>query len=51
MAGWGAATSLFRTKYYSGDQIEKNVMGGAHVTIMGERKRVQGFGGERKKLL
>jgi len=30
----------------SGDQIEKNEMGGACGTYAGEERRIQGFGGE-----
>jgi len=37
---------LYHTKYYSGDQIEKNEMGGACSTYGGEERRIQGFGGE-----
>jgi hypothetical protein len=36
------------TKYYSGDQIKKNKMGGA-CSMHGEEARcIQGFGGEHK---
>jgi hypothetical protein len=34
------------TKYYSGDQIEKNMMGGECRTFVGEEWCRQGFGGE-----
>jgi hypothetical protein len=34
------------TKYYSGNQIEKNEMGGACSTYEGKEKCVQDFGGE-----
>jgi hypothetical protein len=34
------------TRYYSGDQIEKNEMGGACSTYGGEERCMQGFGGE-----
>jgi hypothetical protein len=34
------------TKYFSGDQIEKNEIGGACCTCGGEKRRIQGFGGE-----
>jgi hypothetical protein len=34
------------TKYYSGDQIEKNEIGGAHSTYGGKERCIQGFGGE-----
>jgi len=33
-------------KYYSIDQIEKNVMGGACNTYGGEERCIQDFGGE-----
>ena len=33
-------------KYCSGDQIEKNEMGGACSTYGGEERCMQGFGGE-----
>jgi hypothetical protein len=33
-------------KYYSGDQIEKNEMGGAFRAYGGEERCIQGFGGE-----
>jgi hypothetical protein len=34
------------TQYFSGDKIEKNVMGGSCSTYGREERRVQGFGGE-----
>ena len=34
------------TKHYSGDQIEKNEMGGACSMYGGEERCIQGFGGE-----
>ena len=34
------------TKYYSGDQIEKNEMDGAFRAYGGEERCIQGFGGE-----
>jgi len=34
------------TKYYSGDRIEKNEMGGSCSTYGGEDRCIQGFGGE-----
>ena len=34
------------TEYCSGDQIEKNEMGGACSAYGGEERRIQGFGGE-----
>jgi hypothetical protein len=37
---------LLLTKYYSDDQIEKNEMGGVCSTFRGEKRCVQGFGGE-----
>ena len=33
-------------KYYSGDQMKKNEMGGVRSTYEGEERCVQGFGGE-----
>ena len=38
--------SLLLTKYYLGDQIEKNEMGGACSTYGGEDRCIQNFGGE-----
>jgi len=34
------------TKYYSGDQIEKNEMGGAFSRCGGEERCIRDFGGE-----
>ena len=34
------------TKYYAGDQIEKNEMDGACSMCGGEERCIQGFGGE-----
>ena len=34
------------TKHYSGDQIEKNEIGGSLSTYGGEERCIQGFGGE-----
>jgi hypothetical protein len=34
------------TKYYLGDQIEKNEMGEAYSTYGGHKRCIQGFGGE-----
>jgi len=34
------------TKYYSGDKIERNEMGGLCSTNMGEKSCVQGSGGK-----
>jgi len=34
------------TKYYSGDQIKKNEMGGAGDMYGEEERCIQGFGGE-----
>jgi hypothetical protein len=34
------------TKYFSGDQIKKNEMGGACSTYGWEERCIQGFGGE-----
>jgi len=39
-------TSLLLTKYYPGDQIEKNEVGGACNTFGEEERGIQGFGGE-----
>ena len=35
-----------RTQYCSGYQIEKNEVGGACITCLGEEMYIQGFGGE-----
>jgi len=37
---------LFLTQYCSGDNIEKNGMGGACSAYGGEERRIRGFGGE-----
>jgi len=37
---------LYFSKYCSGDQIEKNEMGGACSVYGGEERCIQGFGGE-----
>ena len=37
---------LLLAKYYLGDQIEKNDMGGACSTYGGEERCIQDFGGE-----
>jgi hypothetical protein len=34
------------TKYYLGDQIEKNEMGGACSTYWGEKRCIKGYGGK-----
>ena len=34
------------TQYYSGDQIDKNEMGGAGSTYEGEERCIRGFSGE-----
>jgi len=39
-------TSLVLTKYYSGDQIEKNEVGGACNAFGEEERCIQSFGGE-----
>jgi hypothetical protein len=36
------------THYFSGDKIEKNEMGEACRVYGGEKRRVQGFGGETR---
>jgi hypothetical protein len=38
--------SVLLTHYCSGDQIEKNDVGGPYRTFDGEERRIQGFGGE-----
>ena len=38
------------TKYYSGNQIEKNEMDGSRNTHGGEERCIQGFGGKRRPL-
>jgi hypothetical protein len=37
---------VLNTKYYSGNQIEKNEMGGACSTYGGKERCIQDFGGE-----
>ena len=37
---------MLLTQYFSGDQIEKNEIGGACSTFGREKRHVQGFGGE-----
>jgi hypothetical protein len=39
------------TKYYSGNHIEKNEMGGACSTYGGKERCIQDFGGERRRPL
>ena len=39
-------TRTFPTKYYSGDQIKKNEMGGACGTYGGEERCLHGFAGD-----
>jgi hypothetical protein len=41
-----AVCSVLLTKYYSGDLIKKNEMGGARSTYKGEESYIKGFGGE-----
>ena len=43
----GAVLDVLRNKYYSGDQIEKNEMGGTCGTYGGEERCVQRFCGEK----
>ena len=33
-------------QYYSGDQIDRNEIGGAYSTYGGEERCIKGFGGE-----
>jgi hypothetical protein len=37
---------ILLTQYCSGDQIEKNDVGGARSAYGGEERYIQGFGGE-----
>jgi len=39
------------TKYFSGDKIEKNEMGGACSTSGEEERRIQGFGGKPEGMI
>jgi hypothetical protein len=41
-----ALCSVLLTKYYLGDQIKKNEMGGAGATCGRPERYIQGFGGE-----
>jgi hypothetical protein len=43
---WYLKTSVLITKYYSGNQIEKNEMVGACSTCGGKERCIQDFGGE-----
>ena len=43
----GLIIALF-TKHYSGDQIEKNEIGGACSAYGGEERYLQGYGGETR---
>jgi hypothetical protein len=42
----GSGEAVPITKYYSGNQIEKNEMGGACSTYGGKERYIQDFGGE-----
>jgi hypothetical protein len=42
----GAYCPVCLTKYYLGDQIEKNEMGGARSMYGGQERCIQSFGGE-----
>ena len=42
----GSVNIVFINQYFSGDQIEKNEMGVACNTYVGEERCIQGFGGE-----
>jgi hypothetical protein len=37
------------TKYYKGDKVKEDKMGGACITQEGKEKHVQYFGGKKKK--
>lgn len=41
-------TSVLLTKYYVGEQIKKNGMGGAYITYGGEEKYIKCFGAETR---
>jgi hypothetical protein len=41
----GINMQSLHTQYYYRDKIEKNEMGGACSTFVGEERRIQGFGG------
>jgi hypothetical protein len=41
-----ASWSLLIAKYYSGDQMNTNEMGGACVTYVGQLRYIRGFGEE-----
>ena len=43
---WLFLCTALTTRHYSGDKIEKNVMGGARSMYEGQEKCIQGFGGE-----
>jgi len=38
--------SVLVTKYFSGDEIEKNEMVGPYITYGKQERRIQGFGGK-----
>jgi len=42
----GTQYSVSLTKYYAGDQNEKNEIGRACSTYVGEERCIQGYGGE-----
>lgn len=42
----GALLSVSLTKYHSADQMKRNLMGETCSTYGGQKKFVQGFGGE-----
>jgi hypothetical protein len=43
---WELKKSLIATKHYFGNQIDSNVRGGECSTYGGEKRCIQGFGGE-----